>query len=134
MIRDQIHWTKALYGTGVDDIDDQHKILFEKINALIQGVDGRQAKAALDKLVEDLGGFTRMHFGFEENLMETRKCSSCQRNKQAHAWFLTEYAELKRRLDSEGPTDQVAEKAANLLMGWIRSHIMCIDTKLRETV
>ncbi|NMB96726.1 MAG: hemerythrin, partial [Clostridiaceae bacterium] len=60
-----IIWTPNL-SVGVQHIDDQHKIWFEKANELFEAGKERRAKEYIDTMLRFLDEYTKEHFRDEE--------------------------------------------------------------------
>ena len=59
-------WTEDL-SVGVDVIDQQHKIWFEKANQLFDAGKNGKAKEFIAQMLDFLDEYTKMHFRDEEN-------------------------------------------------------------------
>jgi len=130
----KIHWVKSLYGTGIPQIDDQHKELFERINSFLDSVDRGVGKDEIENLLIFLENYIKSHFLCEERIMTERKCSACVDNKAAHARFIQEYTKLRNLYANNRATNPFLEEMAYFLLTWWRDHIAKVDTKLRDTV
>jgi hemerythrin len=82
-------WTHACV-VGVKAMDDQHGILVDTLNELRQqlahGSDGEELNRQMERLVE----FTRLHFGCEESLLERYGFPGLQEHRAAHQRLLHE--------------------------------------------
>ena len=63
-----IAWTPNL-SVGVEHIDDQHKIWFEKANALFEAGKEKRAKEYIKTMLDFLDEYTKKHFKDEEAFM-----------------------------------------------------------------
>jgi hemerythrin len=61
-------WSDELR-TGIDEIDNQHQVLFECLKRLEQSVTDDERWSALHFAIEELEDFVRIHFAVEEALM-----------------------------------------------------------------
>jgi hemerythrin len=61
-------WDKRLE-TGIDEIDDQHRELFNRIDKLELAMYSGKGAAELKQLVEFLLSYVDEHFGSEERVM-----------------------------------------------------------------
>lgn len=127
-------WTEEEYGTGVEEVDEQHKEWFTRINALQAAAEAGKRKSEIWNMLEFVESYTCKHFGFEEGVMKERKCSACKANRAAHAAFSKEFQLLKHQFDREGASEAFQQRFEEKVVGWIRAHIGNIDTQLRETV
>jgi hemerythrin len=89
--------------TGVRAMDDQHGILLDVMNELrlaqLHGSDREQ----VDKLLEQLVEFTRMHLWSEERLLELNEFPGLVEHRAEHRSLLSQMQESARRAQhSEG--------------------------------
>lgn len=68
-----IHWEDE-FSTGVEEIDVQHRWLFDFTNTLEQDLVTKHKKSDVGKLLELLGDYSKRHFHFEEDCMNKWKC------------------------------------------------------------
>lgn len=129
-----LFWSEYLYGTGVPELDEQHRKLFDQVNQLVEaskrGGDPEEVKAIMGFLSD----YVVSHFKCEEELMESRCCSACPDNKAAHCEFLKEFTALKKRFESEGATANFTIDLQRKVCDWLANHVGKIDTKLQDTV
>ncbi len=128
-----LQWNDQLYATGVAIIDEQHKALFTKINALLTAMQQGKGNEEIGQIVAFLEKYVVKHFSCEEQLMERSKCSSCAANKVAHQKFLGEFGAIKKKFVAEGATMALKIEIQTKLCDWLTTHISACDTKLRET-
>lgn len=64
-----IEWTPDL-SVGVENIDEQHKIWFQKANELFEAGKERRAKEYINTMIDFLDEYTKKHFKDEEAYME----------------------------------------------------------------
>jgi hemerythrin len=64
-----ITWTASQYGTNVPFADDEHKILFDKLNKLYDLATGGAARPAIGAQLDDLIAYVVDHFAHEEKEM-----------------------------------------------------------------
>ena len=61
----KIEWDKSL-ATGIKSIDYEHKMLIERLNAVIEAIDNSQGEGAIAKTLDFLLDYTNFHFSNEE--------------------------------------------------------------------
>ena len=127
-------WNDTLYATGVTEVDDQHKRLFEILNELLEAGASGESRESIEKIIDLLGAYVQTHFSCEEKHMEQRRCSACAMNKEEHAQFLELFTALRERFEREGPTDVFFMDVQKQLCHELTHHIRRTDIKLRETV
>jgi hemerythrin len=123
-----IQW-KESYRLGVDEIDDQHKKLFEIANRAYELLKNDFVTDKYDRIVsiiEELKEYTVYHFSFEENYMDSIKYRKLLSHKVIHDDFIAKINEVD--------LDNVDENQDEYLMGildfvveWIEQHILGTD-------
>jgi len=127
-----IEW-KEEWRTGDDDVDKQHKILFQYLADLEAHMSaGDVNERYVKNLLVNLGIFTRSHFCYEEICMRTNRCSVAAKNKEQHGKLLSAYKQYVHRFEVEGLSEDLVQKLHDFLYSWLVNHILKIDTKLRE--
>jgi hemerythrin len=90
--------------TGVDDIDAQHRELFDRIRALLEASRHRRSREEVIRLLEFLGGYVVDHFAAEERTMQQAGYPKLEGHRAEHRRFVKELEILRHELKSEGPT------------------------------
>lgn len=126
-----IEWNPNL-SVGVKDIDDQHKIWFEKANGLFEsGKEGR-AKEHIKEMLDFLDDYTKYHFKHEEAYMEKIKYPEIDAQKKAHESFINDLAKLKADYDQSGGNILVILNANKMVINWLTNHIKTMDKKIGD--
>lgn len=126
-------WTEAMYGTGDATVDEQHRVLFDLINSVLECLEKKSASDIFEAKWGAMVDYTKSHFACEEDIMEKKKCSACDANKKAHHAFLNLIGRLHEKYRVEGATDEFAGEFYKFVASWLRSHIMLIDATLKQT-
>ncbi len=126
-------WSESKFATGVEEIDAQHRRMFDIANCLLDAAREGRPQEDIEKILDVLAGHAVAPFACEEDIMERRKCSSCAANKLAHRWFLSDFVELRHRFDTEGVTPGFIDEFEEKVCAWLTSHLLAIDTSLRGT-
>lgn len=125
-------WDESL-ATGFADIDEQHKHLFEIANRFLGAMAKGMASEKVDRTLKDLEDYTRVHFGLEERCMLRHQCPSAGCNQKEHAEFISKLRDVRRRLDTAGPSAAMAIEVQQMMNTWLRSHITRVDSQLRDS-
>jgi len=128
-----IEWTPNL-SVGVKHIDDQHKIWFEKANALFEAGKERRAKEFISTMLNFLDEYTKQHFRDEEAYMEEIHYPEIEAQKKAHANFINDLAKLKSDYDNAGGNILVILNANKMVIDWLTNHIKTMDKKIGDYV
>jgi hemerythrin len=129
MTLEKFKWEDKL-SVGVSEMDDQHKMLVEKINSLIDTLENGDSSKVLSSFGE-LAGFVIQHFEDEEKLMESHGFPGLEGHKLIHKNLLDQVGGFKAEIES-GDLD--SKKLVNFLKFWLSSHIMGIDSKYGEHI
>ncbi|NJD57186.1 MAG: bacteriohemerythrin [Nitrospirae bacterium] len=125
----KLQWTQDL-SVGVEEIDSQHKELFDRINDLDSAMKQGSAKEEVVRLMEFLDEYVIIHFGAEEKYMTDRNYKGYTLHKTKHEWFKKEFYDIWTKLEAGGITPDVIVLSNNLLITWFSNHIRSIDMML----
>lgn len=120
-------WSAHL-ATGNDDVDREHRELFELFNTISRVKDGGDGRSELTRLIGETTRYALRHFAHEEALMESAGID--HRHFDMHRKVHGEFAARLRSL----PVDAHDPAAAfNLLARWLSIHILGVDqTMVRQ--
>ena len=125
----KLQWAQDL-SVGVEEIDSQHKELFDRINNLDSAMKQGKAKEEVVRLIEFLNKYVIVHFGAEEKYMTDYGYAGYGLHKTKHDWFKKEFSDIRTKLDSGGITPDVIMLSNNLLITWFSNHVRTIDMML----
>lgn len=121
-----MQWTNDKYGTNVDLCDDQHRELFNRVNALNDAVTDRDRDNIGDRL-DNLIEFVVEHFETEERLMEERGYSGLEQHRQEHDLLVQTCTDIQDKFHS-GELD-IEEGTMTYIKNWLDHHIPIIDKR-----
>jgi len=113
--------------TGNSEIDDQHRELFVRIDALLAASRDRRSRAEVGKMLTFLGEYVVSHFAAEERLMVTSGYPDVGPHRVEHADFVQEFASLFQEYKAEGPTSLFVIRIGNRVTAFLRDHIYRTD-------
>jgi hemerythrin len=119
-----ITWSKETLGTNVSIADEQHKILFDMLNALDDSVAGGNRQAVGQKL-DTLVNFVVEHFAEEEKLMQTNGYPDYPAHKAEHEKLLDTCGGVHKKFHA-GETE-ITRETTTFVKDWLLSHIPKID-------
>jgi len=125
----KLQWAQDL-SVGVEEIDSQHKELFDRINSLDSAMKQGRAKDEVVRLIEFLDAYVIRHFGAEEKYMTHHDYAGYALHRAKHDWFKKEFSDIRKKLDVEGITPDLIVLSNNLLITWFSNHIRTIDMML----
>ena len=118
--------------TGVDEIDAQHRELFQRISQLLEASRDRRSREEVVRLLEFLGGYVVDHFASEERKMEAAAYPKAEGHRAEHRQFMKELEILRHELKSEGPTKLFVIRVGNRVTEYLREHIYRTDRLLGQ--
>jgi hemerythrin len=124
-----ISWRDDL-ASGVNEIDDQHKEIFSRINSLLDAARQGKGKEDVGKVISFLGEYVVMHFGIEENYMNKFDYPEMQTHKSLHRAFVDDFLVLKGGFEKDGATSPLLIQLQHRVCDWLLSHIGKTDKAL----
>jgi diguanylate cyclase len=121
----RLSWEEA-YESGHEVLDGQHRRMFELTNELIDATLGRGSnKARTEQVLDDLLAHIRMHFSYEELLLDHLHYEHLAVHRGAHALLLQRAVDLREKA-SQGTADPGA-LVAFLAKDVVSRHILAVD-------
>lgn len=121
-----IKWRDS-YNTGIEAVDLEHRKLVDLIEAMYTNVRDKEPKDAVEKVVNEIAGYTQEHFTNEEMLMEKEQYPQLDDHKKEHQNLIEEVAVFKERLLKNFPDGR--EDFYRFLREWLINHILESDKK-----
>jgi len=128
-----VEWQDSL-AIGVMEIDIQHKLLFDKVNAFLVACNTGTSIDEVNRLFWFLEAYAMTHFREEERLMQDLVYPDFLKHREKHVAFANDVAALKERLRQEGATPALAASAKVFISEWLYEHISKMDRLLGEHV
>ena len=118
-------WTADQYGTNVGFADEEHRILFDKLNKLYDLATGGAARAAISTQLDDLIAYVVGHFAHEEKEMQAKDYAGYDRHKEEHEALIGVCAGLQAKFHAGEA--EVTEEVGQMVKGWLDNHIPNFD-------
>jgi hemerythrin len=125
----KIEWDDSL-SIGVKLIDDQHKMLIQKLKDLSEAFEQSHEQDKIIKTLEFMIDYTDFHFKDEEKTMEEHDYPGLEYQKQQHEEFKTTLNHIVEDFEEEGPTKALATSINVFLLNWLVNHIKGVDLLL----
>ena len=129
-----MQWTEDL-SVGIDEIDSQHKELFNRINNLVVAIKEHRCKDEIDGTIRFLEEYAATHFAHEERYMKDLRYDGYQQHKAHHARYLANLSELKKEAGVprvHGSSYDLSVITNQMVVDWIIDHILKVDRKFGE--
>jgi hemerythrin len=124
-----ILWSNS-YSVGVQEIDEQHKLLIEILNELIAfvynspGNENLDIRATIDKIVK----YKTVHFETEEKYFKQFNFEGADEHIQKHREFNEKVSELLQEFQKNGKKSELSE-LVDFMENWFTDHLLHMDQK-----
>ena len=125
----EIQWDDTL-SVNVDLIDEQHKMLIQRIKDLSDAVNSSRGATEIGKTLGFMIDYTEFHFSTEEKHMKELDYPGFDVHRRQHDEFKSTLNEMVMEFEEDGATAQLGEWVNQYLINWLVDHIKSIDTKL----
>lgn len=116
-----IDWSDEL-SVGIEEIDEQHKVLLKLINQMHDAIHERHGSEAVDSTLTELIEYTRIHFAVEESLMRILNYSGYAEHHEQHQELLEHVVQLQKKLTSGNTA--ISFELMHFLKKWLTQHIL----------
>ena len=124
-----IEWTQDL-AVGVKIIDEQHKEIFRRVDALLEACKAGKGKDAVGGMLTFLEDYIVEHFAAEEAIQMQYAYPGYKTHKQEHERFIQSVDELKKKFEKEGPSLMTVLETNRTVVDWLVKHIKKVDMDL----
>jgi hemerythrin-like metal-binding protein/diguanylate cyclase (GGDEF)-like protein len=121
------------FETGIDSIDQQHKILVEILNRLARDSAASTSEQVCSQVLDELLDYAKFHFEEEEQIWRHALPGSrqAQDHHDSHQLF---FARIREFHCSKAPQEKVMTALFKYLTRWLAFHILDSDRKMALTV
>lgn len=88
-------WNRIKHDVKVDKMNEQHKVLFNILDALYKAMENKDDRKALVKIINDLITYSKQHLTTEEALLEKYDYPELAEQKEQHKLFIAKIEEFK---------------------------------------
>jgi len=129
---DFLEWSSK-YITGIETIDEQHKMLIDMINEANFRLRTVVSRVVVQEIVHDLMSYALYHFETEEELMADHgyageQAEDAAHHIQEHRGFSQTVASVQQDLATGGSVTR--EVLLSFLNNWLINHILNTDMRL----
>ena len=130
---EKIEWDNSL-SIGIDSIDQQHKMLIERLQAVFEAIESNQGEGAIAKTLDFLLDYADFHFAEEEKQMTEHDYpdSGLDLQKQQHEEFRDEVKKLVEDFELDGADKDIANHIRDFLFIWLKKHIRDVDLRFGQ--
>ena len=123
MADELVRWSQQ-YALGLDEIDEQHRVLIVLINDIWKAIVKREEKTKLFELVGELEKYTIAHFAAEEAFMRVTDYPGFAQHKVEHQKFVDRVAKERQLAVEQGV---LSLDLMYFLRDWLIDHILMSD-------
>lgn len=116
--------------TGVAKIDEQHRELINRINAVVTMGSQAFSKEETEKTLNLLGEYVVKHFTDEEELQRQCNYPKYEMHKALHQDFVNEFLQMKKEFAEKGNTSKFTVYLTQTVTSWVIKHIKGSDVEL----
>lgn len=122
----KLEWSKNLE-TGIELIDNQHRELIKRIDALDLAIFKGTGKVELVSMLEYLASYVEEHFEAEEKMMMKINYPGFPSHYEEHKKFKTIYARILQEYNIKGADSYLALELDRQVRKWFEHHIVETD-------
>ncbi|MFX0053558.1 MAG: bacteriohemerythrin [Candidatus Hermodarchaeota archaeon] len=123
---EDISWDDSL-SVGVELIDEQHKMLIERINNLSIAVAKYMGHTKIIETLLFMTEYTDFHFSTEERYMKELDYPAMENHIKQHEEFKSMLNTLEDDFKEDGATKVVSKSINTFLGNWLFNHIKVVD-------
>ena len=125
----RIEWDDS-FSVGINLIDEQHKMLIERTNAIAEAVEMKRGVGKIMQTLSFMIEYTEFHFSEEEKVMIANDYHKLAEHQKLHEDFKKRLNLMVQDFEEEGATSDLSEEITDYLTSWLANHIKGIDTEL----
>ena len=126
-----IEWSDSL-STGINEIDEQHKMLIQRLNILLEATENMWGEAEIAKTLEFMIDYADFHFSSEEKHMKEQEYPELNEQQKQHQEFKGMLKNIVEDFEEEGPTRALTTSINTFLASWLKKHIKESDLKFGD--
>jgi hemerythrin len=119
-----IEW-KPILSVNIKEIDNQHQRLINLINTLHEAMSKGKGRDVVGQILSELLDYTRVHFAYEEKLLNTHAYPGYVKHKAEHDTLTRQVVELHQQYQSGQMV--MTLQVMNFLKTWLSNHIQGTD-------
>ena len=117
---------QANYALGMAEIDEQHKMLFDIMSRLWDGIVRNARASEMTPMLEELERYTVMHFTEEETFMRSIGYPQIDAHVALHRRFVQKITEEKAKTEQG---ERTSLELLHFLRDWLVNHILVEDKR-----
>ena len=124
-----LKWDNS-YLLGNEQVDNQHRELFDKVNLLISSCENGSAIEEVKETLEFLVNYAVCHFDAEEALQLEHNYPEYEHHKKLHDDFKVTVIETVKKFEETGSSSELNKDITSVIVKWLITHILNEDKKI----
>jgi hemerythrin len=117
---------------GIDNIDNQHKELFNRLDKLLTSIEDEKGNDEVIRTLDFLEEYVVEHFKEEEEIQNKTNYPLADIQRVQHEGFKSDLKEFRRVFESHGASTVLTLNIQKSLVNWLKNHIMNLDKDLGD--
>lgn len=126
-------WDPALE-TGVTEIDEQHRLLFRRADAVLDAVAAGQGAQEVRRTLQFLADYAALHFETEERYMRAAGFPDADAHAEIHQRINRRIMEVASDFHARGASPALVADVEALVRGWLTMHIAEKDRAVADWI
>lgn len=126
-------WDPALE-TGVTEIDEQHRLLFRRADAVLDAVAAGQGAQEVRRTLQFLADYAALHFETEERYMRAAGFPDADAHAEIHQRINRRLMEVASDFHARGASPALVADVEALVRGWLTMHIAEKDRAVADWI
>lgn len=120
--------------TGITEIDEQHRLLFRKADAVLEAAAAGQAAMEVKRTLQFLADYAALHFETEERYMRAAGFPEADAHADIHLRINRRLMEVAAEFHARGASPELVADVEALMRGWLTMHIAEKDRAVAEWI
>ena len=120
--------------TGITEIDEQHRLIFRKADAVLEAVAAGEAGPEVKRTIQFLADYAALHFETEERYMRAAGFPEADAHAEIHARINRRIMEVAAAFNAEGASQAMVADLDAMMRGWLTMHIMEKDRAVADWI
>ncbi|GAB4189501.1 MAG: bacteriohemerythrin [Calditrichia bacterium] len=121
-----LYWENR-FSVKIDEIDNQHKQLFDVIRKILNSLKSTEKNNAISEIIESLCNYVEIHFRTEEEYFDKFQYPEADEHIREHNAFRSRIKETKKQLEKGEIV--LSTQLLHFLAEWVIHHIESMDQK-----
>ncbi|MBL0276521.1 MAG: hemerythrin family protein [Anaeromyxobacter sp.] len=109
--------------TGISEIDEQHRLLFRKADAVVDALEAGQGAHDVKRTIQFLADYAALHFETEERYMRAAGYPDADAHAEIHARITRRIMEVAADYHAQGASPSLQKDLDAMIRGWLTMHI-----------